>query len=92
MIIIKIMTMTMMTMRMIYHQRRDRRKGDTPVPIFGVRPIIFKTALDYVYGNDNLDSMWAATMTNDEETSSSLSLKVVAIELCNAGESAMILW
>jgi len=58
--------------------------ADTPVPIFGVRPIIFRTVLDYVYGNDVPDSMWAATMTNDEETSSS-SLKGVAIELCNAG-------
>ena len=61
--------------------------SDTPVPIFGVRPIIFITALDYVYGNDVPDSMWrAATTTNDEETSSSSSsLKGVAIELCNAG-------
>ena len=63
-------------------------ESDTPVPIFGVRPIIFKTVLDYVYGNDVPDSMWrAAAMTNDEETSSSSSssLKGVAIELCNAG-------
>ena len=62
---------------------------NTPVPIVGVRPIIFKTVLDYVYGNDVPDSMWraATTMTNDEETSSSSSssLKGVAIELCNAG-------